>query len=175
MTGIINEEWRSINGYLNYQVSNIGRVRNATTGRILKPAKNHTGYLYVVLSKNTIKKHHLIHRLVACEFIDNPDSKPIVDHINHIQTDNTLNNLRWVSESQNIMNSKKHISATSKYKGVSYYKSYSKWRASISVDRKHKCLGYFANEKEAAASYNKAAVEHFGEYACLNEISDDEF
>ena len=34
---VINEEWRSIDGYLNYQVSNIGRVRNANTGIILRP------------------------------------------------------------------------------------------------------------------------------------------
>ena len=37
ITGIINEEWRSVSGNANYQVSNIGRVRNVGTERILKP------------------------------------------------------------------------------------------------------------------------------------------
>ena len=42
---IINECWKSIDGCINYQVSNIGRVRNANTGRILKPRDNGNGYL----------------------------------------------------------------------------------------------------------------------------------
>jgi len=57
LTGIINEEWRSIDGYLNYQVSNIGRVRNITTGRILKPVETTGGYLQVSLMNNNKVKH----------------------------------------------------------------------------------------------------------------------
>ena len=49
LTGIINEEWRSIDGYMNYQVSNIGRVRSITTGRILKYFYSEEGYLQLDL------------------------------------------------------------------------------------------------------------------------------
>ena len=49
---IINEEWRSIDGFINYQVSNIGRVRNCNTGRILKLTHSSAGYLKVDLFKN---------------------------------------------------------------------------------------------------------------------------
>ena len=49
-----SEFWLSIDGYLNYEVSWFGRVRNATTGRILKPTENRGGYLYVNLSKTEI-------------------------------------------------------------------------------------------------------------------------
>ena len=49
---IINEEWRSIDGFINYQISNLGRVRNANTGRILKPGWGTGGYLKVTLCKD---------------------------------------------------------------------------------------------------------------------------
>ena len=54
---IINECWRSIDGFINYQVSNIGRVRNCNTGRILKGCVNIHGYSNVVLCQNG-KKHN---------------------------------------------------------------------------------------------------------------------
>ena len=45
---IVNETWKSIDGYINYQVSNLGRIRNANTGRILRPG-NSNGYNVVAL------------------------------------------------------------------------------------------------------------------------------
>ncbi len=175
MTGIVNEEWRSIDGYVDYQISNIGRVRKAATGRIFKPSEDTSGYLGIGLTLSGVRKRHLVHRLVAHEFIDNPNSMPCIDHINHTKTDNTINNLRWVSRSQNSMNRAKRTNTTSEYKGVSFSKQKRRWRAVIMVDGKNKHIGYVKTEKEAAAAYNKAAIEHFGEYACLDEISDDEF
>ena len=80
---IVNEQWRSINEYINYQVSNLGRVRNANTGKILKPVLLKSGYPSVKLYNNDHNKTMLIHRLVASEFIDNQDNKPVVDHIDH--------------------------------------------------------------------------------------------
>ena len=59
---INNKYWRNISGYLNYQVTNVGRIRNSNTGRILKPAKDGHGYLYVVLSVKRITKSYKIHR-----------------------------------------------------------------------------------------------------------------
>ncbi len=173
ITGIINEEWRSISGYVSYQVSNIGRVRNSTTGRILK-AQITSGYYRVALTKHNVKRLYLVHRLVAQEFIDNPADKPSVDHINHSKTDNTVNNLRWVSVSENGMNMEKRQNLTSKYKGVSFCNTKHRWRASIMLNGSKKHLGYLRTEKEAAAKYNNAASELFGDYALLNEISSDE-
>ena len=49
ITGIINEEWRSISGYINYQISNIGRVRNTSSGPILKLIVDRRDYLYIGL------------------------------------------------------------------------------------------------------------------------------
>ena len=90
MTSEINSEsWRSISGYSNYQVSNIGRIRNSSTWIILKPDITKDGYYRINLYKNKTRRHHRIHRLVAEEWVLNPDKKPFVDHINHNKSDNT--------------------------------------------------------------------------------------
>jgi hypothetical protein len=176
MTGIINEEWRSIDGYINYQVSNIGRVRNVKFKecRMLKQCVNNRGYLYVCLCQANERKTHLVHRLVAHEFIENPDEKESVDHIDHNIENNCINNLRWVSTSENGMNRKKQSSTSSKYKGVTWNKNMQAWRAYMSIDKKQRVLGRFDNEKDAARAYNDAATHHYGEHALLNEISDEE-
>ena len=61
----------------------------------------------------------------------------------------------------------------SKYKGVQWRKSRSKWIAVIRVNGKLLYLGSFENEEEAALTYNRAAVTHFGEYAFQNVIGYD--
>ena len=173
--GIINEIWRTITGFVNYQVSNIGRVRNTHTSRMLKPGKNGRGYYFVILYQDKVPKPMLVHRLIALEFLENPGNKPSVDHINGDKTNNCLSNIRWASHSENGMNARKRSNNTSSiYKGVYWHKLHQKWGARIKIDRKQIHLGYFHNEKEAARAYNKKALELFGEYACLNDISDNE-
>ena len=108
---IINEEWRSINCYINYQVSNVGRVRNSRTGRILKPALSKTGYLTVRISKNSKAKTHNIHQLVAREFLRNPFDLKCIDHIDGNRSNNNLDNLRLCSHSQNGGNRKNKTAA----------------------------------------------------------------
>lgn len=56
------------------------------------------------------------------------------------------------------------------YKGVSFHKASGKYRACIEVNKKHIHLGLFVCKLEAAKAYNKAAKEHFGEFAKLNEV-----
>jgi len=80
---ITNECWRSISGFLNYQVSNIGRVRNSNTGRIMKLSVGKDGYRRVGLTNSEGQKLFLVHKLVANEFIEKPvtDTRLCVDHI----------------------------------------------------------------------------------------------
>jgi len=99
------EEWRKIEGFSDYTVSNLGRVCSTKREQaiILKTRKNNYGYLLVDLySKN--KKHHTvtIHRLVALAFIPNTENKSEVNHINGDKTDNNINNLEWVTASENM-------------------------------------------------------------------------
>lgn len=59
------------------------------------------GYLYIDLCKDGKRKHFNIHRLVAQEFIPNPNNLPQVNHKNEIKTDNRACNLEWVSAKDN--------------------------------------------------------------------------
>ncbi len=61
------EQWASIDGFRNYEVSWWGRVRNIDTSRILNPGTSTGGHAKVALSKNGKKKSHRIHQLVARE------------------------------------------------------------------------------------------------------------
>lgn len=110
------EEWKDISGYEGYyQVSNLGNVKsldrtilqnNGVTinpkGKQLKQHLNHKGYPEVNLTRGGKAKGFRIHRLVAIAFIPNTDNKPEVNHINCIKTDNSVDNLEWVTGVENI-------------------------------------------------------------------------
>ena len=176
---IINECWRSIGGYINYQVSNTGRVRNASNGKKLSDqCVNCGGYPFVVLYKDGARTRHTIHKLVADEFIPKPDTRirVEVDHIDNNKRHNTVLNLRWVSAQENMWNRNKIRKETSsKYIGVCFNSRDHIWQANIRHNDKHKIhLGYFQREKDAARAYNAKARELRGAFAVLNDISDDE-
>ena len=95
----------NIEGYENYILFRNGDIINADTGRLLRQ-RNRNGYVAVTLfDKNRERKTHNVHRLLALHYIPNPFKKPYVDHINRDKKDNRLINLRWVSKSENNVNS----------------------------------------------------------------------
>lgn len=96
---MMEEEWKNIKGYEWYQVSNLGRVRNAN-GRILAPHDVNSGYL--VINLNKYHKSRTVHRLVAEAFIPNPYSKEQVNHIDGNKHNNYVGNLEWCSPSENM-------------------------------------------------------------------------
>ncbi len=130
----MEEIWKSIKNYEGlYEVSNLGRVRsldrvtittNGKTvpfkGKILKTIKHKNGYLKVNLNKDKKQKTHLVHRLVAEAFIPNPNNKKYIDHINTIRDDNRVDNLRWVTASENQYNDLTTINKK-KYSGDKCY------------------------------------------------------
>ena len=95
------KEWRKIKGFDTYSVSNQGEIRNDTRGRILKPQPSTCGYLYVHLVKNRRKYMCYVHRLVDAAFIGNPNNLPQIDHIDGNKENNCVDNLRWVTASEN--------------------------------------------------------------------------
>jgi len=96
------EIWKSIDGYPEYIISNLGRVKSMKFNkeRILKQFKDSSGYYCIELNLKSFK----IHRLVALAFIPNPDNKPQIDHINRKRDDNKIENLRWVTHQENMTN-----------------------------------------------------------------------
>lgn len=98
------EIWKAIDGYEGlYEVSNHGNVRSIKRGIILKPATNTFGYQIVGLSKNGKRKEGKIHRLVAKAFIDNPNNKKQVNHIDGDKKNNNVSNLEWVTNQENTI------------------------------------------------------------------------
>lgn len=127
------EVWRDVKDYEGlYQVSNMGNVKSldriiikkdgkskTIKERVLSPNKSSNGYLTVQLYPQIEHKRWLIHRLVAQAFIPNPYNLPQIDHINAIRDCNKVDNLRWVTVSENKFNpiTRKHNSEakTGKY------------------------------------------------------------
>lgn len=110
-----NEEWRDVVGYEGlYKVSNHGRVKSIkefdSKGRkkkekILKQTISKVGYLCInIYASNGKCIVWNVHVLVAKAFIDNIENKPCIDHINTIRVDNRVENLRWVTYSENNKN-----------------------------------------------------------------------
>lgn len=96
----MNEEWRGIRDYLKYDVSDMGRVRNHQTNRILKQWSN-GGYMYVHLRNEKGRKNFRVHRLVAEAFLGGIKKGMAVNHKNGIKHDNRAINLEWCTSSEN--------------------------------------------------------------------------
>ena len=98
-------EYKKIEGF-DYEVNIEGVVRRiykCGTHKILRPVLSH-GYQRVALYREGREHKKLVHRLIAENFIPNPNNKPQVDHINRIRTDNRISNLRWVNNKENSLN-----------------------------------------------------------------------
>lgn len=105
----IEEIWLSIKGYAKYFVSNLGRIKShkkpyyGVNGKILKPTPNGDGYLYVTLTDESgIYQSKVVHLLVLYSFKGNPESGYQGNHINGIKSDNSSDNLEWITPAENV-------------------------------------------------------------------------
>lgn len=126
----MDEKWKPIEGYEGlYEVSNLGRIKSLQRTTTLKNkggaiytrthkekilAQTFDGrhyYLQVILCKNGKGKKHLVHRLVANAFIENPLMLPEVNHIDEDKTNNCAVNLEWCTHKYNNNYGKKRTSS----------------------------------------------------------------
>jgi hypothetical protein len=155
------EIWKTIDGYENYQVSNLGNVKSLNyrkTGlpMLLNPVTNSSGYYNVCLYSNGFKKIIHVHQLVAIAFLSHTPCgfKFVVNHKNFIKTDNRLTNLEIVTNRENC--NLKHIKSTSKYVGVYWNKRLKKWQSQIKIKSKKIYLGLYKDELDAHNAYQNA-------------------
>lgn len=163
------EEYRTIPGFPNYEVSNLGKIWNTKTGYVLKGYKYKDGYIGVALCIDGVLFRKLIHVLVAKTFLENPKNKPCVDHINGDTSDNRLANLRYATIIENGRNRKMSSRNTSGIKGVSFDKKSGRWHARIQIDGIRVHLGLFKTKEEAQNARIAKVNEVFGEFTHASE------
>lgn len=92
-----------------YTISNLGIVRSIIGGKniILKPSITKFGYARINLRKENERKvySYFVHRLVAGNFLANPNKLPEVNHIDSNRLNNNVNNLEWISREDNVRHS----------------------------------------------------------------------
>lgn len=157
-----------------YLVSDCGRIialeHQGANGFLLRPknlsiTKQKTGYSLVAFNG----KLRLHHRVIGELFVDNPEGKLEIDHIDGDKKNNSAHNLRWVTSSENKRAFKaKKKGASSIYRGVCWHKRINKWFAHICFNKKGYSLGYFDNEEDAAKAYDAAAINQGFSTEALN-------
>ena len=102
--------WKDVKGFEGfYQISDYGDVKSLDrfdgirkiNGRNIKPSLKQNGYMQIGLRKEGKRKWFSIHRLVAIHFLDNPENKPQVNHIDCNKQNNNVKNLEWVTAQDN--------------------------------------------------------------------------
>ncbi len=127
----MQEEFKSIENYPGYEISNLGRVKSVSRyvttkcnakrfvkERVLKQRKDKDGYYIVMLRNNIVK----IHRAISIAFIPNPINKPQINHKNGIKSDNSITNLEWCTASENTIHSIHVLGNTPDRSGIKYVK-----------------------------------------------------
>lgn len=160
------EIWKDIKGYENlYMVSNLGQVKSldriveyirygkpiqkTIKGKILKPIINVDGYCKVSIYKNKKIRIISIHRLVYDAFNGNLSNALQIDHIDRNKLNNCADNLRQISQRENIHNS----SVVKGIVGISQLPS-GNWRARITINRKEIHIGCYKTKLGASIAYN---------------------
>ena len=142
-------KWRKIEDKPNYSVNEFGEIRNDKTGRILKARIGTSGYYQIMLGRKTNPLY--VHRIVAIAFIDNTEQLPQVDHINGDKLNNSVNNLRWVTISENCLGYGHRGRVESRKKSIIAFNN--SLNKSIQFDSRDNAAKYF-NCNKSTIKYN---------------------
>lgn len=97
------ENWKPMPGYERYICSDLGRIQNTKTGKILKQSPNTHGYSRVSIPIKDKPNPQIVfpHRVIAELFVPNPDNKPLVNHKDGDKTNPKASNLEWTTHAEN--------------------------------------------------------------------------
>ena len=146
-----------------YDIHPDGRVwSHHGKGKFRKNSINcRSGYVTIGLTKNQVTKGFLVHRLLAIAYIPNPEGKGFVDHIDHDRTNNSLDNLRWLTRQENNQNYKLQKRNKTGVQGVNYTAGLRKpWHARLTINCKQH-VDYFATKEEAIAQRKAWELQYF--------------
>jgi len=101
---VSSKQFEDIKDFPTYSVNRQGQIFSKIKKRLLNPYIDNRGYYNIELMKDKKRVHFQLHRLLAFQYIPNPENKPCIDHINRVKTDNRLSNLRWVTYQENNCN-----------------------------------------------------------------------
>lgn len=102
----MDEIWKDVVGYEgSYKVSNLGRIKSNiyTIPRLMNPTDNGNGYMIIGLWKDSKRKNHYVHRLVAEAFVENPKGYKYVNHLDQNKMNNNASNLEWCTQRENVL------------------------------------------------------------------------
>lgn len=85
-----------------YMINREGDIVRIETGRIKKSTINNSGYKTIHLCREGLIRSYLVHRLVALQFIPNPNNYPQVNHLDNNKTNNCVDNLQWCTPEMNM-------------------------------------------------------------------------
>ena len=139
------EVFKKLNDFPNYEISNLGRVKNVKSGKVLTNVVSKKGYFVIKLVNGAIKKTKTIHRLLGIYFLNyGIDGNFIVDHIDNNPLNNDLSNLQITTK--RINSTKDRISVTGE-NCIYFSKSKNKtaFRVRIKINGIRQSFGTFDN------------------------------
>jgi hypothetical protein len=121
----MEEEWRPVLEFPTHEVSNHGRVRRG--GKMLTPTLKKVGYYLIDICVGGKENWRYLHRLLAEAFLPRQEGRDFVDHKNQVKTDNRLENLHWVTRSENQANHPIRSDNTTGHKNITLLPSGAFW------------------------------------------------
>ena len=179
----MSETWKKLTFFGDiYEISTKGNIRNRLTNRVLKNKVKKNGYVEICLYHNGLSKYFLVHRLVALTFLDNPEGKKQVNHLNNNPADNRVENLAWCTPSENNLWGYKHgrmkpvthrfgvkTGTSSQFRNVLFDKARGYWIARVENTVNGKSTTY--RKSFSIKKYGNNQAELAAAYA-VNEILD---
>ena len=125
-------------------------------GGVWKDARHSTGYRTVTLHGIRVKVHRVMYQMY--HNIEDLDPNLVIDHIDRNGLNNSESNLRLVTQTENIWNSRMQHNNTTGHKGVNWHKKNKKWTARLAINGKRVLLGCYTEYEEAVAAYEDAVT-----------------